>query len=71
LSELLIGLEEIARYLRISVGSLKQKSAELQQAGLLFKMWRGRPPKLRTCAFTNHLQAWLISDNQQNDLEQK
>lgn len=61
MSELLVGLKEIAGYLRIPTSSLAQKSKQLQDVGVLFKSWRGKPPKKRTCAFTSHLQAWLIA----------
>jgi hypothetical protein len=61
MSELLVGLEEIARYLRCSVQSLKNQSTLLQEAGVLFTAYRGRPPRLRVCAFTDRLQIWLHS----------
>jgi len=61
MSELLVGLEEIARYLRCSVQSLKNQSTLLQEAGVLFTAYRGRPPRLRVCAFTDRLQVWLHS----------
>jgi len=61
MSELLVGLEEIARYLRCSVQSLKNQSKDLQAAGVLFQMWRGRPPKLMVCSTTDRLQAWLLA----------
>jgi hypothetical protein len=61
MSQLLVGLKEIAQYLRIPLGSLKNKSRELQEARVLFAMWRGRPPKRVICSTTERLQAWLIA----------
>ncbi len=61
MSYLLVGLDEIARYMGLSLDTLKRQSRELQKARVLFPMWRGCPPKLRICAFTDRLQAWLYS----------
>ena len=67
MSQILIGLEEIARYLRIPLQSLKNKSTELQKAGVLFWMWRGRPPRKRICCFTDRLQAWILAGSDKYD----
>jgi len=61
MSQILVGLDEIARYLGLSLDTLKRQSRKLQEAGVLFPMWRGRPPRLRICTFTDRLQAWLYS----------
>lgn len=70
MSELLIGLEEIARYLRIPVSSVKRKSKQLQRAGVFFTMWRGRPPRLMTCTFTDRLQAWIIAGSDTLEMDE-
>jgi len=61
MSQLLVGLEEIARYLGLSHASLKRQSRTLQKIGVLFPMWRGRPPRRMICTFTDRLQAWLLA----------
>jgi|GEM_PF-3518572 len=61
MSQILVGLEEIARYLGLSHASLKRHSRTLQEIGVLFPMWRGRPPRRMICTFTDRLQAWLLA----------
>ena len=58
---IIVGLEEIARYLGLSHASLKRHSRTLQEIGVLFPMWRGRPPRRMICTFTDRLQAWLVA----------
>ena len=65
MSQLLVGLDEIARYLRCSLSSVKNQSRALQEAGVFFQMWRGRPPKLMICTTTDRLQAWLLAKGRQ------
>lgn len=67
MSQLLIGLEEIARYIGVSLPTIKRKSPALQEAGVIFAMWRGSPPRVRICAFTNRLEAWLTAASVKND----
>lgn len=61
MSQILVGIDEIARYLRVSRSTVKRMLSDMHDAGVCFRMWRGRPPKLRICAFTDRLQAWVAS----------
>lgn len=61
MSDLLIGLAEIARYLRVPLSTMKKQSARLQRLEVLFVVWRGRPLKPRICSTKDRLEAWLIA----------
>ena len=69
MSDLLIGLEEIARYLRMPLGTLKRHSRQLQNAGVVFRILRGKPPRPMICAFKNMLQAWFVAGSMRDDEE--
>lgn len=58
-AQMLIGLEEIAAYMHWSLRKAKSRVHELQNAGVLFTMKMGRPPRSVYCTITSVLNNWI------------
>lgn len=60
MSEALIGWENISKYLGISKYTAKRRRRKLLEAGIMFYISVGRPPKRKIATFPNLLQAYIL-----------
>jgi hypothetical protein len=56
----LIGWQEIAGLFGCCEKTIRSRKSELYDAGVIFYMNHGRPPRRRVCAFPSLLKVWVI-----------
>ena len=56
----LIGWKPIAEMFGVTRRTMQAKRQELMDAGGIFYMNRGRPPRRRVCAFPSLLMRWTV-----------
>ena len=54
----ILGWKAIARLFCVSERKMRYKKQELHEAGAIFYMRMGRPPRKRVCAFPSRLKTW-------------
>lgn len=53
------GWESIARFFGVSTRTMIRKRKELQEAGVIFYMYRGRPKRRVVATLPSLLRAWI------------
>ena len=56
----LIGWKPIAQMFGVTERTMKARREELFEAGVIFYMNHGRPPRRRVCAFPSVLKMWTV-----------
>jgi hypothetical protein len=58
---------ELARQLRCSRGKAMSLKPELQECGVIFYMWIGRPPRKTLCFWKSELVRWTRLRGHKNE----
>jgi hypothetical protein len=58
---ILVGWKAIAGLVGLDVRTLTRERLILEELGVVFHMWRGKPPKRRVCAFESSIKAWIVA----------
>jgi len=56
----ILGWKAIAEFFQVSERKMRGQKKELLEAGAIFYIRRGRPPRIRVAAFPSILQRWMI-----------
>jgi len=64
----LIGWKAIAEMFCCSEAKLMMKKSELQQAGVIFEVRRGRPPRKQVCAFPSTIYQFLAEKSRLKEI---
>jgi hypothetical protein len=59
----LCGWEEIANFLNRPESTVRSWRRKLEEAGVVFKELRGKPPRVMTCAYASDLKEWDKGDH--------
>jgi len=60
MSERITGWAEIAEYYEVSERTAQRRRREMEDMGVIFTVWEGRPPRKKVCSFPNLLQTFVI-----------